>query len=62
VHEQTQAEHARPRLQPLPERDEHRDGLTGARDDDALAVVYTLEQLRERTARVVGVVLSKCVI
>jgi hypothetical protein len=59
VDEQAQAKHARSCFERFPERDEHRDRLARARDDDALALVYTLEQLRQGTSCVIGVVLGK---
>jgi len=46
VYEQAHPEHARSCLDGFFERDKHCDRLARARDDDALAVVYTFEQLR----------------
>jgi hypothetical protein len=62
VHEQAHAEHARSCLEWFLERDEHRDRLARACDHDALASVYALEQLRQRAASVIRVVLSKRII
>lgn len=62
MHEQAHTEHAWSCLEWFLERNEHRDRLAGARNHDALAVVYALEQLRQGAARVIRVVLSKRVI
>ena len=59
MHEQAQAKNAGAGIDGLTERNEQRHGLSRAGDDDLLALVYTLEQLRERAASVVRVVLSK---